>query len=77
MSNLMERFYEWNMRLKDLGIKMNTMQMNELIHLVNGTTPIEIHFWMFVLAIKNLGSDEQLKKWLSDATHLRIHGCYA
>lgn len=74
---MMERFYEFNQRLKDLGIKINTMQMNELIHIVQGNPPIELHFWMFLLTIKNLGTDEQQKKWVPDATHLRIHGCYA
>lgn len=74
---LMEKFSEFNQRIKDLKIKMNTMQMNELIHIVQGNPTIEIHFWMFVLTIKNLATDEQQRLWLSDATHLRIHGCYA
>lgn len=55
---LMEKFSEFNKRIKDLKIKMNTMQMNELIHIVQGNPTIEIHFWMFVLTIKNLATDE-------------------
>ena len=54
-----EKFYELNQRLKNLNIKINTMQMNELIHMVTGNPPTELHFWMFTLAIKNLATDEQ------------------
>lgn len=32
---------------------------------------------MFILTIKNFATDEQIKKWISDATHLWLHGCYA
>ena len=34
IANMHERFYEFNKRIKDYGIKINKDKMNELIHVV-------------------------------------------
>ena len=32
---------------------------------------------MFLPCIQNLANDEQIKKWMPDVKHLKLHGCYA
>ena len=51
IENMEHWFAEWNKRISDLGIKMTTNQMNELIHIVQGNPIIEMHFWMFLKSI--------------------------
>ncbi|XP_078440093.1 peroxisomal acyl-coenzyme A oxidase 1-like [Wolffia australiana] len=38
---------------------------------------LDLHWGMFVPAIKGQGTEEQLKKWLPLATNMKIIGCYA
>lgn len=41
------------------------------------TTPIDLHFIMFIPTLQALCSDEQLEKWLPLAMSLAIVGTYA
>jgi acyl-CoA oxidase len=70
----MNRFKEIK---KEMGLKLTHKQLDDLIFLTcQGQVPIVLHYYMFKLMIKNLGTDEQKAKWLPDIDALRLHGCY-
>ena len=42
-----------------------------------GQFPMLLHYYMFRLMVKNLGSEEQKERWMHDIDMLKLHGCYA
>jgi acyl-CoA oxidase len=39
--------------------------------------PLSMHYSMFILTLRNLGTEKQKKMFLEPALNLDIHGCYA
>ena len=54
-----------------------SMKYFEELYVQLGTSIVGIHYQLFMPAIKNLGSDEQRKKWLPDIMAYKLHGSYA
>ena len=46
-------------------------------YMYHGVSPLHLHQSMFTKTLKFFGSDTQAKKWVPEADHLVITGCYA
>jgi acyl-CoA oxidase len=60
-----------------IELRLNEEEAGRLRHFIDQPAYVDLHWGMFVPAIKGQGTEEQQKKWLSLANKMQIIGCYA
>ena len=58
MHDAFKKIHMWDERCSALGIKMTGWKRDELLHIIQGQSPLELHFWIFWGSIRMLGTDE-------------------
>ncbi|XP_043716446.1 peroxisomal acyl-coenzyme A oxidase 1-like [Telopea speciosissima] len=73
-NTLRKAAYAWQ---RILELRLNEEEASRLRFYVDETAYTDLHWGMFVPAIKGQGTEEQQKKWLPLAYKMQIIGCYA
>ncbi|CAL5187671.1 unnamed protein product [Lathyrus oleraceus] len=73
-NTLRKAAYAWK---KIIELRLTEQEANKLRTFVDQPAFTDLHWGMFVPAIKGQGTDEQQAKWLPLANKMQIIGCYA
>ncbi|XP_061337008.1 peroxisomal acyl-coenzyme A oxidase 1-like isoform X2 [Gastrolobium bilobum] len=73
-NTLRKTAYAWK---RIMELRLNEEEASKLRSFVDEPAFTDLHWGMFVPAIKGQGTDEQQQKWLPLASKMQIIGCYA
>nr|XP_009587601.1 peroxisomal acyl-coenzyme A oxidase 1-like isoform X1 [Nicotiana tomentosiformis] len=73
-NTLRKAAYAWK---RIIELRLSEEEAAKLRHFVDEPAFTDLHWGMFIPAIKGQGTDEQQKKWLPLAYKMQIIGCYA